>query len=172
MSGVMKRPFLKGLLVGSIIGLIGGGAIAYLVQDRFYTMWHPMVRLAEAAESSEYTYAMYLHAPYHVAEDFLNRHASLLEQLAAESSNDLERESFLWDLSVNRARLAKLAGRHGENEKAERLIGQAMIYVDQSGRSTTQEELVWFVDQIDERTGKQTYEATEATGQESGQPDA
>ena len=168
----MKRPFLKGLLIGSIIGLIGGVALAYLVQDRLHTMWRPMARLAEAAESSEYTYELYLHAPYPVAEDYLNRQAALLEQLAVESPEKPERRTFLWDLAVNRARLAKLARSNGENEKSRRLMDQAMIHVHQSGSSRTEEELMRFVDLLDERIGEQGGGATAVNAPESRQPDA
>ena len=168
----MKRPFLKGLLVGSTIGLIGGVAAAFFLQGYVHEMFRPMDRLREAAESSEHTYAMYLHAPYPAAERFLNRHASLLEQLAIESTDDRERESFQWELAVNRARLAKLAGANGEDEKATRLMVEAMVHVGQSGRSTTEEELVWFVDQIDERIGKSSDEASTTPSQEGRKPDA
>jgi len=168
----MKRPFLNGLLVGSIIGLIGGVSVAYLAQDYLFDMWRPMARLIEAGESSEYTYALYLHAPYPVAEDFLNRHASLLEQLSKETTDHRERESFQWDLAVNRARLAKLAHENGEDEKAKQLMSQAMVHVAHSGRQTTEEELAWFVDQIDERIGMPSDDATTTSSQESGKPDA
>ena len=168
----MKRTSIKGLVVGFIAGLIGGAVILLFVQDRLNTMWRPMGRIIEAAEVSEYTYALYLHAPYPVAEDYLDREATMFEQLAAESSDELERGSFQHELAVNRARLAKLATRHGEDEKAKRLLGEAMIHVNQSGRSTTQQELIWFVDQIDERIGKKSYGGVATSSQKQEQPDA
>jgi len=168
----MKQPFLKGLFLGSVIGLIGGAAVAILVQDHLYDMWRPMARLMEAGESSEYTYALYLHAPYPVAEEFLNRHASLLEQLAMESTDNGERGSFQWDLAVNRVRLAKLANENGEDGKARHLMDEAMVHVGESGRPTTEEELSWFVDRIDERVEMPSDDASMSPSQESEKPDA
>ena len=168
----MKRPFLKGMLIGTIIGLVVGVAVAFVAQDRLYDMWRPMDRLREAADSSEYTYALYLHAPFPVAEEFLNRQASLLGRLAMESADDGEREMFQWELAVNRTRLAKLANETGEDERARLLMGEAMVHVGQSNRSTTEQELVWYVDQIDDTIGKRSDDGPTTPSHESEKPDA
>ena len=114
----MKRPFVFGVLIGSLVGLIAGASVAFIVLDRIHAMGQPMARLAAAAESSTYTYQLYLYAPYPVAEEHLNNHASLLLSLADESPDESERGTYLRDLAVNQARLAKLAERNSDPENA------------------------------------------------------
>ncbi len=74
----MKRPLIKGGFIGFLLGLIAGAALVVLAQERLDSMWRPMGRIAEAAEVSGYTYAIYLHAPYPVAEEYLDRENELL----------------------------------------------------------------------------------------------
>ena len=89
----MKRPLIKGGFIGFLLGLIAGAALLGLLQERLYSMGRPMGRIAEAAEVSDYTYTIYLHAPYPVAEEFLDREYAVLQRLAEESTDDPEREN-------------------------------------------------------------------------------
>lgn len=155
----MNRPLLKGGFIGFLLGLIAGAAVVvFFFQERLYSMGRPMGRIAEAAEVSDYTYTIYLNAPYHVAEKYLDREETVLQRLAEESAEDLERETFHHELAVNRARLAKLARASGDTGKADQLMREAMDHIDRSGRSTTEDKLIWFVDQIDERIGTKASE--------------
>ena len=146
----MKRRFILGLLIGSLAGFVAGVSVALLGIERLHVMGKPMERLAAAADSSTTTYQIYLYATYSVAEGFLNEHASLLTSLADESPNESERGTYLKDLAVNQARLAKLAAAQGETEKANTLIHEAMTHLRASGSSWTEEELLRFVDRLDQ----------------------
>jgi hypothetical protein len=146
----MKRWFILGLLVGSLAGFVAGVSVALLRIERLHVMGQPMERLAAAASSSTATYQIYLYAPYSVAEGTLNDHASLLARLADESSEESERGTYLHDLAVNQARLAKLAAAQGDTGKATVLLDEAMSHLRDSGSSWTEEELRRFVDRLDE----------------------
>jgi len=148
----MKRRFIFGLLIGSLAGFVAGVSVALIGIERLHVMGQPMERLATAAGSSNTTYQIYLYAPYSVAESFLSNHASLLTSLADETPEESERGSYLQDLAVNQARLAKLAAAQGETEKATTLLDEAMSHLRDSGSSWTEEELRRFVDRLDEST--------------------
>lgn len=147
----MKRRFIVGLMVGSIAGFVAGVSVAFSGLERLHAMRRPMERLAAAADASSHTYQIYLYAPYSVAEEYLDKHASLLASLAEESSEESERGTYLRDLAVNQARLAKLSVAHGETEKATILLKEAMSHLRDSGSSWTREDLQRFVDRLDER---------------------
>ena len=148
----MKRRFILGLLIGSLVGFVAGVSVALLGIERLRVMGQPMDRLAAAANSSTATYQIYLYAPYSVAEGSLNDHASLLAALVDESSEESEKGTYLQDLAVNQARLAKLAAAQGQEERAATLLGEAMSHLRDSGSSWSEEELRRFVDRLDEST--------------------
>ena len=148
----MKKRFLLGLFLGSLIGFCGGFALGVWAYERLFFIGQPMARIAEAAEAAEYTYALYLFAPHPVAVEFLNREAALLEKLEAESVEQAERGTFLRDLAVNRARLANLCDRHGNDAEASRLLSQALAHLRASGSSWTESQLKTFVEKQDEST--------------------
>jgi len=145
----MKKRFLLGLFLGSLIGFCGGFTLGVWAYERLFFIGQPMARIAEAAE---YTYALYLFAPYPVAVEFLNREAALLEKLAAESFEQAERGTFLRDLAVNKARLANLNDRYGNHAEASRLLSQAMVHLRESGSSWTESQLKTFVEKQDKST--------------------
>ncbi len=168
----MKRRFTIGVLIGSLAGLIAGVSLSFLAFERLHSMQQPMARVAEAAESSRYTYQIYLYAPFAVAEDYLNEHASLLRILAEESSDGLERGSFLRDLAVNQARLAKLAAKNGDQNRALDLLSRAMVHLRDSGSSWSEDELRRFVDRLDEKNLDQTTSPEDVVASEKGEADA
>jgi hypothetical protein len=168
----MKRRFTIGVLVGSLVGFTAGVCLSFLVLERFHSMMQPMERVAVAAESSEYTYQIYLYAPYPVAEFYLNQHASLLENLAEESSEESERGSFLRDLAANQARLAKLAAENGDDAKATALLAEAMTYLSDSGSSWSEEELRSFIDRLDEKNLESPSSQESAVASDKDENDA
>ena len=164
----MKRRFTIGVLIGSVVGLLTGVCLSYLALDHLHSMGQPMNRVAAAAESSAYTYQIYLYAPYSVAENYLNRHAVLLENLAEESSEEIERDSFLQDLAANQARRAKLATKNGDSSRATVLLDEAMAHLRDSGSLWSEEELRRFVDRLDESNLEKAPPKNVGTPSESG----
>jgi len=165
----MKRRFTIGVLIGSLAGFITGVCLSYLALERLHSMRQPMERVAAAAESSAYTYQIYLYAPYSVAEDYLNRNASLLESLAEESPEESEKGSFLQDLAANQARHAKLAAMNGYDEKAATLLNEAVAHLRDSGSSWSKEELQRFVDSLDEKNLESSMPRQHAVAPENGE---
>jgi hypothetical protein len=161
----VKKRLLTGLFIGSLIGFFTGIAIAVWAYERLFAVGQPMARIAEAAEAAEYTYALYLFAPYPVAVEFLEREAALLERLAAESPEQAERESFLRELAINRTRLANLNDQHGDDAEVARLMRQAMVHLRESGSSWTESDLKTFVEKQDRSTALRSahvYESGES----------
>jgi hypothetical protein len=161
----VKKRLLTGLFIGSLIGFFAGIAIAVWAYEQLFTVGQPMARIAEAAEAAEYTYALYLFAPYPVAVEFLEREAALLERLAAESPEQAERESFLREFAINRTRLANLNDQHGDDAEVARLMRQAMVHLRESGSTWTESDLKTFVEKQDRSTALRSahvYESGES----------
>ena len=123
------RPFLLGLSLGILLGIAAASAVDWWSERNM----RPIQRTAEAARAAEYTYLLYLYAPYPVAVGFLDRESSLLQRLAAEASTENERNSFLRDLAASEARLARLHARNDHQDAADRAIAQAVGHLRDSG---------------------------------------
>ena len=143
------RPFLLGLSLGILLGIAAASAVDWWSERNM----RPIQRTAEAARAAEYTYLLYLYAPYPVAVGFLDRESSLLQRLAAEASTENERNSFLRDLAASEARLARLHARNDHQDAADRAIAQAVGHLRDSGSTWTESELLTFVDELDKRVG-------------------
>ena len=149
----MKRRFIFGLLIGSLAGFVAGVSVA-LMGLSGSTSWGS--RWSDWPQQRA--------PPHHVSDlplrailsrrNFLSNHASLLQAWPTRPRRSSERGSYLQDLAVNQARLAKLAAAQGETEKAITLLGEAMSHLRDSGSSWTEEELLRFVDRLDESTRK------------------
>jgi hypothetical protein len=153
----MKKKFFLGVVLGLVIGLSAGCVVGVWLTFSI-VVDNPMTRNARVAESDECTYLLYLYAPYPAAKRHLEKQAAVLEAVASEAHDSLERSSYLNDLALSRARLSKLERQNGRPQEADRLMDEAMLHLGASGSSWSESELAKFVDEIDVRIGERTEE--------------